>query len=163
MAELVTAYLSLGSNMGNREENLDHALKLLGERLRVGEISGLYDTAPLGNTDQPRFLNLACSVQTRLTPENLLTLVKGIELKIGRHGRTGEPRPIDIDILLYDDVILETPDLVIPHPRMAQREFVLVPLAEIAPKKVHPVTKKTIKQMRLALKEKQGVFKWETA
>lgn len=162
MAELVTAYLSLGSNMGNREENLDHALKLLGERLRVGDISSLYDTTPLGQTDQPRFLNLACCVQTRLTPENLLALAKGIELKIGRHGRTGEPRPIDIDILLYDDIVMETPDLTIPHPRMAVREFVLVPLAEIAPKVVHPVTKKTIKQMRLALKEKQGVFKWET-
>jgi len=161
MVELVTAYLSLGSNMGNREQNLDHALKLLGERLRIGEISSLYDTTPLGNTEQPRFLNLACSVQTRLTPENLLALVKGIELKMGRHGRTGEPRPIDIDILLYGDVIMETPDLVIPHPRMEQREFVLVPLAEIAPKVIHPVTQKTIKQMRLALKEKQGVFKWE--
>jgi 2-amino-4-hydroxy-6-hydroxymethyldihydropteridine diphosphokinase len=159
MTDTVTAYLSLGSNLGNREDNLDMALKLLSERMRMGKVSSIYDTEPLGNTSQPRFLNLACEVFTRLTPEGLLALAKGIEGKMGRRGKSGEPRPIDIDILLYGDTVVEKPDLVIPHPSMAARSFVLVPLAEIAPDLVHPIVKKTIKEMRDAIKEVQGVMK----
>ena len=139
MTELVTAYLGLGSNLGNRQANLDQALKLLGQRMQIGKISSIYDTEPLDNTNQPRFLNLACEVQTRLTPEGLLALIKGIEQKMGRYSRTGEPRVIDIDILLYGDVVMKTPALAIPHPKMAERSFVLVPLSEIAPDAVHPV------------------------
>jgi 2-amino-4-hydroxy-6-hydroxymethyldihydropteridine diphosphokinase len=161
VTDLITVYLGLGSNLGNREDNLEMALKLLGQRMKIGKISSIYDTAPLGNTEQPRFLNIACQVFTRLSPEGLLALAKGIENKMGRHGRSGEPRPIDIDILLYGDKVMDTPDLRIPHPHMAGREFVLAPLAEIAPAAVHPVTKKTVKQMRDDIKEKQGVFKWE--
>jgi 2-amino-4-hydroxy-6-hydroxymethyldihydropteridine diphosphokinase len=161
VADLTTVYLGLGSNMGNRENNLEEALKLLGQRMQVGKISSIYDTAPLGNTNQPRFLNIACQVFTRLTPEGLLTLAKGIEQKMGRYGRSGEPRPIDIDILLYGDVVMDTRELKIPHPEMATREFVLVPLTEIAPEAVHPVTGKTVREMREAIKEKQGVLKWE--
>jgi 2-amino-4-hydroxy-6-hydroxymethyldihydropteridine diphosphokinase len=161
VADLITVYLGLGSNIGNRENNLEEALKLLGQRMQIGKISSIYDTAPLGNTSQPRFLNIACQVFTRLTPEGLLALAKGIENKMGRHGRTGEPRPIDIDILLYGDTVMDTRELKIPHPQMAEREFVLVPLAEIAPDAVHPVTGKTVREMREAIKEKQGVFKWE--
>jgi 2-amino-4-hydroxy-6-hydroxymethyldihydropteridine diphosphokinase len=163
VSELVTVYLGLGSNLGRREDNLEMALKLLGQRMKIGKISSIYDTAPLGNTSQPRFLNIACQVFTRLSPEGLLALAKGIENKMGRHGRTGEPRPIDIDILLYDEKVMDTPDLKIPHPSMADREFVLAPLAEIAPAAVHPVSNKTIREMRDAIKEKQGVFKWETS
>jgi 2-amino-4-hydroxy-6-hydroxymethyldihydropteridine diphosphokinase len=159
MTELVTVYLGLGSNLGNRQGNLDNALKLLSQRMQVGKISSIYDTEPIGNTNQPRFLNLVCEVRTRLTPEGLLTMVKGLEFKMGRHGRTGEPRIIDVDILLYGDVVVKTKDLEIPHPRMAERQFVLVPLAEIAPDAVHPVTKKTIKEMNQAVKEVQGVLK----
>jgi 2-amino-4-hydroxy-6-hydroxymethyldihydropteridine diphosphokinase len=159
MTDTVTAYLSLGSNLGNREDNLDMGLKLLSERMRMGKVSSIYDTEPLGNTGQPRFLNLACEVFTRLTPEGLLALAKGIERKMGRRGKSGEPRPIDIDILLYGDEVVEKPDLVIPHPSMAARSFVLVPLAEIAPDLVHPVVRKTIKEMRDAIKEVQGVMK----
>jgi 2-amino-4-hydroxy-6-hydroxymethyldihydropteridine diphosphokinase len=162
VSDLVTVYLGLGSNLGNREENLEMALKLLGQRMKVGKISSIYDTAPLGNTEQPRFLNIACEVCTRLSPEGLLALAKGIEYKMGRHGRSGEPRPIDVDILLYGDQVIDSPDLKIPHPRMAEREFVLAPLAEIAPAAVHPVTKKKVKEMRNAIKETQGVFKWES-
>jgi len=162
VSELVTVYLGLGSNLGKREENLEMALKLLGQRMKIGRISSIYDTAPLGNTEQPRFLNIACEVFTRLSPEGLLALAKGIEHKMGRHGRSGEPRPIDVDILLFGDRVIDTPDLKIPHPKMAEREFVLAPFAEIAPAAVHPVTKKTIKEMRNAIKEKQGVFKWES-
>lgn len=161
MTDTVTAYLSLGSNLGNREDNLDMALKLLAQRMRLGKVSSIYDTEPLGNTKQPRFLNLACEVFTRLAPEGLLALAKGIEGKMGRRGKSGEPRTIDIDILLYGDEVVDTRDLVIPHPRMAERSFVLVPLVEIAPDLAHPVLKKTIKEMNKAIKEKQGVMKFD--
>jgi len=161
MSELVTAYLSLGSNLGNRQENLDRALKLISERMRVGKISSIYDTEPVGLVDQPRFLNLACEVFTRLTPEALLTLFKGFEQKMGRYSRSGEPRIIDIDIVLYGDQVVNTPDLVIPHPRMHERSFVLTPLTEIAPDVVHPVLKKKIKELNKAAKEVQGVMKFD--
>jgi 2-amino-4-hydroxy-6-hydroxymethyldihydropteridine diphosphokinase len=161
MTDTVTVYLSLGSNLGNRQANLDMALKLLSERMRMGKVSSIYDTEPLGNVNQPRFLNLAAEVSTRLTPEGLLALTKGIERKMGRYSRSGEPRIIDIDIVLYGDTVLDTPDLVIPHPKMAERSFVLMPLAEIAPDLVHPVLKKTIKELNQAIKEKQGVLKFD--
>ena len=161
MTDLSRVFLALGSNLGDREKNLDRALQYLEERLRIGKVSSTYDTDPVGNKDQPRFLNLVCEVSTRLSPEGLLKLAKGIESKMGRTSKTGEPRPIDIDILLYGELLVKTPDLEIPHPRMGERAFVLVPLAEIAPEVVHPVTWKTIAEMREAIKEKQGVFKWE--
>lgn len=160
MAEQVTVYLGLGSNLGNRQGNLDQALKLLSQRMQVGKVSSIYDTEPVGNTNQPRFLNLVCEVKTRLTPEGLLTMLKGLEQMMGRRSKTGEPRIIDIDILLYGDKVMQTKDLEIPHPKMVDRQFVLVPLAEIAPDVVHPVTKKTIKEMNKAVKEVQGVMKF---
>jgi GTP cyclohydrolase-4 len=159
MTDTVATYLSLGSNLGSRQANLDMALHLLSERMRMGKVSSIYDTEPLGNVNQPRFLNLACEVFTRLSPEGLLALTKGIERKMGRYSRSGEPRIIDIDIVLYGDTVLDTRDLVIPHPGMAERSFVLLPLAEIAPDLVHPVLKKTIKELNQAIKEKQGVLK----
>ncbi len=159
MTELTTVYLSLGSNMGDRQQNLDLALKLLSQRMQVVKVSSVYDTEAVGPISQPRFLNLVCEVKTRLAPEGLLTMVKGLELKMGRKGRTGEPRIIDVDILLYGDTVVKTSDLEIPHPRMAERQFVLVPLAEIAPDAVHPVLKKKIKELNKAIKEKQGVMK----
>jgi 2-amino-4-hydroxy-6-hydroxymethyldihydropteridine diphosphokinase len=134
---------------------------LLSQRMRLGKVSSIYDTEPLGNTNQPRFLNLACEIFTHLTPEGLLALAKGIEVKMGRRGKSGEPRTIDIDILLYGDEVVDTRDLVIPHPKMAERSFVLVPLAEIAPDLVHPVLKKTIRELNQAIKEKQGVMKFD--
>ena len=160
--EPLTVYLSLGSNLGNREENLERALELLAQRLRMGKVSSMYETEPVGNTSQPRFLNITCQALTRLAPEGLLALAKGIEAKMGRHGRSGDPRSIDIDILLYGDRVVETPELVIPPPKMTERAFVLVPLAEIAPDVVHPGSKKKVKELLKAVKEVQGVFKWET-
>ncbi len=161
MTEAITIYLGLGSNLGDRQENLDKALNFISQRLRMGKISSVYDTEAIGNTEQPRFLNLVCQAFTRLAPEGLLTLAKGIESKLGRTGKTWTPRPIDIDILLYGDQVVETPELVIPHPKMTERAFVLVPLAEIAPELVHPVNGKTIKELQQAITEKQGVLKLE--
>jgi 2-amino-4-hydroxy-6-hydroxymethyldihydropteridine diphosphokinase len=162
VTDSVTAYLGIGTNMGNREDNLERALGLLSQRMRMGKVSSIYDTEPLDNVNQPRFLNMVCQVFTRLAPEGLLALAKGIESKMGRLGKSGEPRPIDIDILLYGDEVMDTPELVIPHPRMTRRAFVLVPLSEIAPDLVHPVSGKTIKELKQAIKEVQGVFKWES-
>ncbi len=160
--ERVTAYLGLGSNMGNRRQNLERALDFLEERLRVKRVSSIYDTEPVGNTDQPRFLNMVCQVSTRLIPGGLLTLIKAIESKLGRAPKThNAPRFIDIDILFYGDQVLETPKLVIPHPQLAERAFVLVPMAEIAPDLVHPVSGKTIKELLAQLGETQEVIKWE--
>ncbi len=161
MNDTVTVYLSLGSNLGNRQGNLDQALKLISERMRLGKVSSIYDTEPVGLVNQPRFLNLACEVFTRLSPEGLLALLKGIEQKMGRYSRSGEPRIIDIDIVLFDDQVINTKNLVIPHPKMHERAFVLIPLAEIAPDFVHPVLKKTIKELNKAVKEVQGVLKFD--
>jgi len=163
-SEPVVVYLGLGSNMGNRQDNLGEALGFLSQRLRVEKVSSVYDTEPVGNTNQPRFLNLVCQVYTRLAPKELLTLVKGIESKLGRAlSQSNAPRPIDIDILFYGDQVIETPELVIPHPRLAERAFVLVPLAEIAPDFRHPVIGKTVNELSRGLTETQGVLKlnWE--
>ena len=159
--EPLTVYLGLGSNMGNRQDNLGRALDFLSQRLRVEQVSSVYDTEPIGDIEQPRFLNLVCQVYTSLAPVALLTLAKGIESKLGRvSSKPNAPRPIDIDILFYGDQVIETSELVIPHPRLAERAFVLIPLAEITPDLVHPVSGKTVKQLLKSITEVQGVFKW---
>jgi GTP cyclohydrolase-4 len=149
--------------MGDRKANLDNALNFLSQRIGMGKVSSVYETEPEGNPNQPNFLNMACQAFTRLAPEALLALAKGIESRMGRRGGPNDPRPIDIDILLYEDKVIETPGLVIPHPRMTARAFVLVPLAEIAPDVKHPVSGKTIQELLEAIKKGvQGVFKLET-
>ena len=161
--EAITVYLSLGSNMGDRQQNLDWAINHLSHRLRTGQISSIYETEPIDNTDQSRFLNMVCQIYTTLAPAALLVLAKGIENKLGRiPTKPNSPRPIDIDILLYGEQVIDTLGLTIPHPRMAKRAFVLVPLAEIAPAVVHPTSGKTIKKILKDITEIQGVSKWET-
>jgi len=148
--------------MGDRQDNLDKALDFLSQRLRVEKVSSVYDTEPVGDIEQPRFLNLVCRGYTSLAPMELLRLAKGIESKLDRvRGKPNAPRPIDIDILFYGDQIIETTELVIPHPRLTERAFVLIPLAEIAPDLVHPVNGKIVKELKREVTEVQGVFEWE--
>ena len=159
----VTAYLGLGSNLGDRQGNLNRALEFLSQRLRVEKVSSVYDTEPVGDIEQPRFLNLVCRVTTTLPPVALLALAKGVEAKLGRSGGSGTPRIIDIDILFYGDQVVETSELVIPHPRLTERAFVLIPLAEIVPELLHPINGKTVATLLQELKQGvQGVFKWES-
>jgi 2-amino-4-hydroxy-6-hydroxymethyldihydropteridine diphosphokinase len=158
--QMITAYLGLGSNLEDRRYNLDMALDFLKERIKIEKLSRIYDTAPIDLPGQPRFLNMAIQISTRLNANTLLFVAKGIEAKLGRVP-IDTPRPIDIDILIFGDQIINTPpQLVVPHPRMTQRAFVLVPLADIAPDLMHPVSKKTIKQMLETVQGKEEVKLW---
>lgn len=157
--EAVEVYLGLGSNLGNREENLQEALTRLSERMRVGRVSALYETDAVGDIEQPPYLNQVAQFFTTLPPAALLALVKGFELKLGRTGPTGAPRPIDIDILFYGEEIVRTDNLVIPHARLEERAFVMVPLAEIAPDFVHPVRHKTVRELLATLDDSHSVVK----
>ena len=141
-----TAHIGIGSNLGSREDNCRTALKHLTDNgIIVIKPSSMIETAPWGVEDQPQFINMAVKTETVLEPEELLTVLQKIEVTMGRTRtvRWG-PRIIDMDILFYDDVVMKTPELEIPHPHIQDRDFVLKPLAEIAPNLVHPVLKKSI-------------------
>ena len=161
----VIAYLGLGANLGDREGNLRRALDLLDSEpsLSVVTVSSTYETKPWGLHDQPNFLNIAVEVQTSLEPAMLLDVAKGIEQEIGRRPtvRYG-PRSIDIDILLYGDLVIDwsIPDLQIPHPRMHERAFVLVPLAEIAGAFLHPTNNSQIADLAASVDGLDGVILW---
>jgi 2-amino-4-hydroxy-6-hydroxymethyldihydropteridine diphosphokinase len=141
-------YLGLGSNIGDRDANLSAALRALAAVATIERVSSVYDTAPMLYTNQPRFHNLVCQATTSLTPGALLQAVKEIERQLGRtSGPRYGPRVIDIDLLLYDRLILNSAPLTIPHPRMAERAFVLAPLAEIAPALMHPALGETVAEL----------------
>jgi len=141
-------YLALGTNLGDRPANLSAAIETLPLEIKVIAKSKIYETPPWGYENQPAFLNMAVKCETNLEPESLLKCLKQLEVQLGREQSFHwGPRLIDIDILFYDDLILESESLIIPHPRLRERAFVLVPLADIAPGFVHPVLKETIKEL----------------
>lgn len=139
------AFISIGSNIGERNTYLKQAVQALNERTdtTVEKVSSIYETAPVGYVDQADFLNIVISIQTMLSAQDLLGVCQEIEQELGRERtiRWG-PRTVDLDILLYNQDNIETEDLIVPHPRMAERAFVLIPLLEIAPNAMHPVSKK---------------------
>ncbi|HUV45489.1 MAG TPA: 2-amino-4-hydroxy-6-hydroxymethyldihydropteridine diphosphokinase [Dehalococcoidia bacterium] len=156
-----SAYLCLGSNLGDREKNLTRALSLLSQEVKLEKVSSIYETAPVGYKEQPLFLNMVCQGATNLNPQELLSLAKAIESRMGRAPSfPNAPRLIDIDILFYDNKIIKTKDLTIPHPRLTDRAFVLVPLAEIAPELVHPELGKSITGLASNIKGQSEVRKY---
>lgn len=141
-------YLALGTNLGDRSANLRAAIGALLPEVKVLAESKIYETPPWGIENQPAFLNMAVKCETTLKPEPLLKCLKQLEARLGREKsfRWG-PRLIDLDILFYDDLLFESDALTLPHPRLHERAFVLVPLADIAPEYIHPVLRKTIREL----------------
>ena len=162
MAKTVAVFLALGSNLGDRIDHLNLARKELSGEVKIIKESGIYETPPWGFVDQPAFLNQVLSAETSLSAHDLLVFVKNIEKQMGRVEtfRNG-PRVIDIDILLYGDLEIQTSDLTIPHPRMLERGFVLVPLAEIAPQLIVPGQTLTVTD-HLNKVDQKGIRKLET-
>ena len=152
------AYIALGSNLGDKEKNLRRALLLLTQQgVEVVRVSSFLSTEPYGVTDQPQFLNAVACVRTRLAPLALLDVLLATELAMGRvRLRHWGERNIDLDLLLYEDVVLDTPRLRLPHPDMQNRDFVLLPLAEIAPELKHPTLQKTIYELKENLMNREG-------
>ena len=143
-----TVYLALGSNLGDRRENLRQAIASLSPQLDIKARSFVYETDPWGFEEQPKFLNMAVKAQTYLEPEPLLKHLKRLEIALGRQASfPNGPRLIDIDILFFDDIVMDTPILTVPHPRLHERGFVLLPMMDIAPDLVHPLLKKSIRDL----------------
>ena len=143
-------YLGIGSNLGDRYANIRAAVELMGkiDGLKVKEISSLYETEPCGGPPQGKFLNGVVEVETQLSPRELLEKLKEIERRLGRVKTVANgPRTIDLDILLYQDLVVDEEDLKIPHPRVTQRRFALEPLAELNPDLIHPLSKKKVSQL----------------
>ncbi|HVP91431.1 MAG TPA: 2-amino-4-hydroxy-6-hydroxymethyldihydropteridine diphosphokinase [Terriglobales bacterium] len=157
----MTYYLALGSNLGDKRRNLERARRRL-ERagVEVRRSSSVYRTDPVDFVDQPWFLNQALEVRTDRTPQELLELAKAIEAGLGRvPAETKGPRTIDVDLLLAGETVIESPELTVPHPRLARRNFVLVPLAEIAPRAVHPVLRKTVRELARECPDRSAVVR----
>jgi 2-amino-4-hydroxy-6-hydroxymethyldihydropteridine diphosphokinase len=153
-------YLSLGSNVGDRASQLLSAVGRLETTGRVVAVSSFYETEPVEFTPQPWFLNCAVALESSQTPQQLMDSILLIEQEMGRRRLQKKgPRTIDIDILLFDDAVVDSPELTIPHPALHQRRFALKPLAEIAPDVLHPVLKKAVRELLEALPEGQAVRK----
>lgn len=157
MAEVVVA---LGSNMGNRETNIRRAIGLIAPFVSLRAISPVYETEPMYLAEQPWFLNCVLVAETKTPPRELLGQLQRVEAGMGRQrDAPNGPRFIDIDIIFYDDLVVSEPDLVIPHPRVAERAFVLVPLADVRPGYVHPVLKKSVSALLAELRTDKVVRK----
>jgi 2-amino-4-hydroxy-6-hydroxymethyldihydropteridine diphosphokinase len=160
-----TAYLLLGSNLTDKIEMLKKAVAALqGAQCKVTQQSGYYITEAWGVREQPDFINQAIEISTTFTPAELLRKILSVETKLGRvreEGKQWQPRTIDIDILLYEETILKTNHLEIPHPRMKERNFVLLPLMELVPELVHPTFKKTIEDLYMDSEDESEVLRME--
>jgi len=151
-------FLGLGSNLGDKEGYIKQALHLLSQRCTIKKISHLYLTEPVGNTNQDWFLNGAVEIETDMEPKRLLTFLKTIERTLGRVKTVKNgPRTIDLDILFYEDRVVKTKNLVIPHPSLQDRLFVLQPLMDLAPSFVHPVFNKSIQELYTSHQGKEKV------
>jgi len=151
------AYLSLGSNVGDRDRLLARTLERLASGdIRILRVSGVYETEPRDVPDQPWFLNQVVEIETSLFPKQLLARLEKIEIGMGRTRMEAKgPRTVDIDILFYGNAIVSTPGLEIPHPRLPDRRFVLEPLAELAPEFRHPRTRQTVREMLAAVRHQK--------
>ena len=161
--KIILYCLGLGSNLGDRKRHIEDAVIFLQSGNRVVKKSALYETSPLAMPAAGLFLNMVLALEAALCPQDLLAVCKKYEASQGRdlsdsHNR---PRPIDIDILLAGDLVMDTPELTIPHPRLCERGFVLVPLFEIAPKLVHPLEKITVTRLLSQLKSKEKIRRLE--
>lgn len=157
-----TAYIGIGSNAGDKVLNCETAISeiLKIDRHKLLVKSSLFNTRPIGYTDQDWFVNSVIKIETDLEPIDLYRMLKAIEFRLGRKETfRGGPRVIDLDLLLFDDRRIETEELQVPHPRFHERQFVLIPLSEIDPNLIHPVLKKTVGELLEEIKEDQGVGK----
>jgi 2-amino-4-hydroxy-6-hydroxymethyldihydropteridine diphosphokinase len=158
-------YLSLGSNLGDRAAHLQRALdELATAGIEVARVSPFFRTEPLDYRPQPWFLNGVAEIRTELLPLRLLSTLQRIERKMGRRRTLPKgPRTIDLDILFYDNAVVRTPALTIPHPRIGERKFVLVPLGELVPDFRHPVTRKTVREMLSETADRSQIVRCESA
>jgi 2-amino-4-hydroxy-6-hydroxymethyldihydropteridine diphosphokinase len=155
---MATAYIALGANLGDRTETLRQAVQRLTTLGRITAVSSLYETEPVGYLEQPSFLNAVVAIETALAPNDLLAELLDVERDLGRT-RTfpNAPRTLDLDLLLVDDTVLATNELTLPHPRLQERAFVLIPLVEIAPEVTHPILRRSTSDLLLALPDRRGV------
>jgi len=156
----VIAYIGIGSNIGDAAAHCRKAIELLSEAGRVVRVSSFYHTEPVGRHEQDDFINAVAAVETDRSPDDLLNVCHAIEDRLGRKRdvRWG-PRTADLDILLYGDLVIERPELTVPHPQMALRKFVLAPLVEVAPDAMHPRLRRTASQLYRELKDPHTVIK----
>lgn len=161
---MTEVFIALGSNLGDRPANLTAAIGALSPDVTILDRSAVYETDPQYVTNQPSFLNMVVRGETSLDPPGLLRRLKAIEAVLGRvRSRRFGPRLIDLDIIFYGDDVVEGPDLQVPHPRMAERGFVLAPLADIAPQKIHPLTGRSVAAMLAALPDRGGLKLYKKA